>query len=191
MGWVVSNYLNADVEPQPMGNDNFTAAPSGTFRTGAGLLNIAANEQKQFEALADLLGAPEWKTDARFAEREARKQHRAALNAALEARLATQSAAAWEPRLIAAGVPAGRVLTVPEILHHEHTKAAATIASYGDVPGVTRPVQVARPGFRMDGARPQAAAAPPALSQHRDALLAEFGYDAAARAVLLATGAVR
>ena len=45
MGWVVSNYLNADVEPQPMGNDNFTAAPSGTFRTGAGLLNIAANDR--------------------------------------------------------------------------------------------------------------------------------------------------
>ena len=51
MGWVVSNYLNAGVVPVPMGNDNFTAAPSGTFRTGAGLLNIAANEQKQFDAL--------------------------------------------------------------------------------------------------------------------------------------------
>ena len=34
------------------GNDNFTAAPSGTFRTGDGLLNIAANKQEQFEALA-------------------------------------------------------------------------------------------------------------------------------------------
>lgn len=191
MGWVVSNYLNADVEPQPMGNDNFTAAPSGTFRTGEGLLNIAANEQKQFAALADLLGVPEWKSDPRFAEREARKHHRGELNAALEARLSTQSAAAWETRLIAAGVPAGRVLTVPEILQHEHTQAAATIASFTDVPGVPRPVQVACPGFRYDGTRPQAAAAPPALSQHRDALLAEFGYDAAARAALFATGAVR
>ena len=47
MGWVVSNHLNAGVTPQPMGNENFTAAPSGTFRTGSGPLNIAANEQKQ------------------------------------------------------------------------------------------------------------------------------------------------
>ena len=74
MGWVVSNYLNAGVRPQPMGNDNFTAAPSGTFRTSDGLLNIAANEQKQFEALADLVGAPHLATDRRFAEREARKR---------------------------------------------------------------------------------------------------------------------
>ena len=191
MGWVVSNYLNAGVAPQPMGNDNFTAAPSGTFRTGDGLLNIAANEQKQFEVLADLLGVPEWKRDPRFAEREARKQHRGALNAALEARLAVHTAVEWETRLIAAGVPAGCVLTVPEILHHEHTQAGATLASYAEVPGVPRTVRVSRPGFRYDGARPQAATAPPALSQHRDALLAEFGFDAAARAALLATGAVR
>src|SRR3546814_5676935 len=33
MGWVVSNYLNAGHVPTPMGNDNFTASPSGTFRT--------------------------------------------------------------------------------------------------------------------------------------------------------------
>ncbi len=51
MGWVLSNYLIADHTPLPMGNDNFTAAPSGTFRTGNGLLNIAANKQEQFEAL--------------------------------------------------------------------------------------------------------------------------------------------
>lgn len=166
MGWVVSNYLNADVEPQPMGNDNFTAAPSGTFRTADGLLDIAANEQKQFEALSYFLGAPEWKTGARFAEREARKRHRGELNAALEARLATQSAAAWEAQLIAAGVPAGRVLTVPAILHHEHTQAAATIASFADVPGVPPPVQVGRPGFRYDGTRPQGGG-PRRVARHR------------------------
>uniref|UniRef100_UPI0021CB7F9F CoA transferase n=1 Tax=Klebsiella pneumoniae TaxID=573 RepID=UPI0021CB7F9F len=42
MGWVVSNYLVAGREPAPMGNDNMTASPSGTFRTGDGLINIAA-----------------------------------------------------------------------------------------------------------------------------------------------------
>src|SRR5690606_23004193 len=51
MGWVVSNYLNAAHVPAPMGNENFTASPSGTFATAEGLLNIAANKQEQFEAL--------------------------------------------------------------------------------------------------------------------------------------------
>src|SRR4030088_2803170 len=55
MGWIVSNYLNGDVVPMPMGNENFTAAPSGTFRTAEGLLNIAANESSQYDKLCALL----------------------------------------------------------------------------------------------------------------------------------------
>jgi crotonobetainyl-CoA:carnitine CoA-transferase CaiB-like acyl-CoA transferase len=191
MGWVVSNYLNAGVVPVPLGNDNFTAAPSGTFRTGAGLLNIAANEQKQFDALCRMVSAPELATDPRFAAREGRKRHRAELTAALEARLAARPAEEWEELLVAAGVPAGRVLTVPEILSHQHATEGNTIASYLDVPGAARPVRVARPGFRVDGERPTAAAPPPTLSEHRDGLLAELGYDPDARAALVAGGGVR
>ena len=191
MGWVVSNYLNADVVPVPMGNDNFTAAPSGTFRTGTGLLNIAANEQRQFFALCGAIGAPELATDLRFAGREARKRHRAELTAALEAKLAARPAEEWEELLVAAGVPAGRVLTVPEILSHGHSTEGETIASYLDVPGAARPVQVARPGFRVDGERPAAAAPPPTLSEHRDGLLTELGYGPEARAALVAGGGIR
>jgi crotonobetainyl-CoA:carnitine CoA-transferase CaiB-like acyl-CoA transferase len=191
MGWVVSNYLNAGVVPVPMGNDNFTAAPSGTFRTGTGLLNIAANEQRQFFALCGAIGAPELATDLRFAGREARKRHRAELTAALEAKLAARPAEEWEELLVAAGVPAGRVLTVPEILSHGHSTEGETIASYLDVPGAARPVQVARPGFRVDGERPAAAAPPPTLSEHRDGLLTELGYGPEARAALVAGGGIR
>ena len=58
MGWVVSNFLIAGKHPEPMGNENFTAAPSGTFKTGNGLLNIAANTDEQFAALARTDRAP-------------------------------------------------------------------------------------------------------------------------------------
>jgi len=191
MGWVVSNYLNAGVVPMPMGNDNFTAAPSGAFRTASGLINIAANEQKQFDALCRVVGAPELATDPRFCEREARKLNRAHLTAALEAKLAARPAVEWERLLVAAGIPAGRVMTVPEILSHEHAIEGETIATYTGVPGAPRPVRVARPGFRVNGERPVAATRPPTLSEHRDALLAELGYDLAARAALVAGGGVR
>ena len=84
LGWPVSNYLTAGVEPKPMGNENMTAAPSGAFRTGDGLLNIAANKQEQFVTLCRLIGQPELASDPRFAERETRKQNRAALKALIE-----------------------------------------------------------------------------------------------------------
>src|SRR5262245_53624346 len=63
LGWPVSNYLTAGVEPQPAGNENVTGAPSGAFRTADDILNIAANKQEQFEILCDLIGRPELKTD--------------------------------------------------------------------------------------------------------------------------------
>ena len=90
MGWAVSNWLIAGVRPQPMGNENMTASPSGTFRTGDGLLNIAANKQEQFETLCRLIGREELVDDPRFAEREDRKRHRFELNAEIETALAAK-----------------------------------------------------------------------------------------------------
>src|SRR5256886_8068963 len=106
MGWAVSNWLVAGVKPQPMGNENMTAAPSGTFRTGDGLLNIAANKQEQFEALVKAVGCEALATDPRFAERESRKKNRKALTDALETCLAKRGAVEWEGILNKIGVPA-------------------------------------------------------------------------------------
>lgn len=175
MGWVVSNYLNASVDPVPMGNENFTAAPSGTFATGTGLLNIAANEQKQYEALCDLVGRPELKTDPRFSQRQARKDNRAALKAELEAALKAKPAEEWEALCAANGVPAGLVLSVPQILATEQIagrKFVETLAAEG-----TRGQQlkITRPGFRLGEDYP-IPEPPPQLGQDTERWLKELGY---------------
>ena len=95
MGWVVSNYLVAGKIPEPAGNDNFTASPSGTFQTGDGLLNIAANKQEQFESLCQVVERIDIATDRRFADRQARLDNRKHLTAILEEALASKSAAEW------------------------------------------------------------------------------------------------
>jgi crotonobetainyl-CoA:carnitine CoA-transferase CaiB-like acyl-CoA transferase len=188
MGWAVSNLLIAGVEPQRLGNDNMTASPSGAFRCADGLLNIAANKQEQFEALCGLIGRADLAADPRFAEREARKRNRAALTAEIEATLATDTAEAWEGRLNATGVPAGRVMTVPQILAHPQLAARDMIAAFPDAPGVGRDVRVVRSGFRVDGATPSPDGPPPVLGADTDAILREAGYDDAAIARLRAEG---
>src|SRR5512136_2748603 len=95
MGWVAANLLIGNQQPVLMGNDNLTAAPSGTFATRNGHINIAANKQEQWEAVADLLGVPELKTDPRFAKRDNRKKNRKELTPLLEARLKLQPTAHW------------------------------------------------------------------------------------------------
>jgi formyl-CoA transferase len=184
MGWAVSNYLVAGREPRAMGNDNVTASPSGTFRTGDGLINIAANKQEQFEAVCRVVGRPEWTADPRFADRHARLQHRAALTSLLEQALAADSTEAWWQRLNQAGVPAGPVYTVPQALEHPQVAGRGMLATFPDVPGVGRDVRVLRTGFKVNGQAPAVASPPPRLGEHTAAILAELGYDAAAVAAL-------
>jgi CoA:oxalate CoA-transferase len=190
MGWVVSNYLIAEHTPLPMGNDNFTAAPSGTFKTGRGLLNIAANRQEQFEVLARVLGVPHLVEDPRYADREDRRRNRAALNDEIEAGLHTRSAEEWEALLNASGVPAGRVLTVPEVLRHPQVVHRRLVKTFEAAPGVDRSIAMTLAGFKMSGADPDVDVPPPALGEHTDEVLAELGYSAADIDALRSAGAV-
>ncbi|RWQ04165.1 CoA transferase [Mesorhizobium sp.] len=174
LGWPVSNYLTAGVEPQPMGNENMTAAPSGTFRTGDGLLNIAANKQEQFVTLCRLVGLPELASDPRFAERETRKRNRIALKALIEDALANSSAAAWEETLNRAGVPAGRVLTIPQVLAEQQVIERDMTTRFDSMPKIDRPLTVVRGGFMVDGAAPLPTKPPPALGEHMDEVFASL-----------------
>ena len=176
MGWVVSNWLIAGVRPEPLGNENMTASPSGTFRTGAGLLNIAANQQQQFEALCKLIGQPELAVDPRFAGREDRKRHRAELNLEIERALAARSAADWSALMNKNGVPAGEVLDVPSVLEHPQIVGRGLLSTFDDVPQVDRTVSVVRSGFRLASGDPAPASPPPALGADTGRLLAELGY---------------
>ena len=84
MGWAATHYLISGVAPAPMGRQNVTAAPSGTFDTADGRLNIAANRQSQFETLCRVIDRADLLSDPRFADSEARKRHREALDRGAE-----------------------------------------------------------------------------------------------------------
>jgi CoA:oxalate CoA-transferase len=184
MGWVVSNWLIAGVRPEPMGNDNMTASPSGTFRTGAGLLNIAANQQQQFETLCALIGRPGLGTDPRFAGREDRKRHRSALSDEIERALAARPASEWSALLNANGVPAGEVLDVPAVLEHPQVVERGLVHTFDDVPNLDNGVSVVRSGFRLQSGDPAPASPPPALGADTESLLSELGYSIADIAAL-------
>ena len=156
MGWAVSNWLIAGVHPTPMGNENMTAAPSGAFRTGRGLLNIAANKQEQFEELARLRRPAG--SHRRSALRRPRGPQGQPLRAEDRARAGAgpRTAAEWSALLNAAGVPAGEVLSVPEVLEHPQVVERGLVKRFADAPGVERDVAVVRAGFRLASGDPGA-----------------------------------
>ena len=166
MGWTVSGYLVCGVPPEPMGDQNATAAPSGTFDAADGPLNIAANRQEQYETLCHQVGRPGLITDPRFASAEARKRHRPALNDELNEALGVRTALEWEQALTAAGVPAARILTVPQ------ATGLAQLGQRGfftDLPcpdGSGRVLRVSGNGVLVDGEPLRPVTPPPLLGQH-------------------------
>jgi CoA:oxalate CoA-transferase len=159
-----------------MGNENMTASPSGTLRTGGGPLNIAANKQEQFETLCGLIGRKDLVNDPRFAGREDRKRNRVALNAEIEAALAGKTASEWAALFNQYGVPAGEVLDVPSVLEHPQIVERELLRTFAEPPGVGRPIEVVRAGFRLASGDPGPAMPPPQLGADTNDILAELGY---------------
>jgi crotonobetainyl-CoA:carnitine CoA-transferase CaiB-like acyl-CoA transferase len=190
MGWAVSNWLIAGVQPEPLGNENMTASPSGTFKTADGLINIAANQQQQFDKLCELIGCKEIAADPRFANREDRKNLRHELKAEIETALAAKPAKEWAALLNQNGVPAGEVLSIPQILEHPQIISRELIETFSSTPGVDREIAVVRTGFHLASGNPGPATPPPGLGADTDMILEELGYDKEAIAKLRNQGTV-
>lgn len=174
MGWVAANLLIGGKHPVLMGNDNFTAAPSGTFITKDGYINIAANKQEQWEDLCDVLGVPELKTDERFQKRDTRKKNRKELTPILEEKLKEKKTSYWCDALNAKGIPSGEILSLDDALRQpqvEHRKALAEV----ETPEVGK-IKVFNLTAKFDKTEGDVDMPPPILSQHTEEILLELGY---------------
>ena len=175
MGWALSNYLNTGVEPIAYGNENPTSAPSGTFNTSDGLLNIAANKDEHWTALTDFLDLAYLRDKPQYATREARKVNRKKLKKELEEKLKKQSAEKWAQELNGLGIPAGKVLTVAQALQSKKLSESNFLTEYTDVPEVKRNLKLVTTGIKLDGEHPTTANPPPALGAQNEEVFNDLG----------------
>jgi CoA:oxalate CoA-transferase len=188
MGWVAANLLIGGQQPVLMGNDNFTAAPSGSFRTQDGYVNIAANQQKQWEDLTDALGVPELKTDPRFQERDTRKANRKQLTPLLEEKLVQQSTTHWVDALNEKGIPTGDIYSLEKALlqpQSVHRQVIETVKEpgIGDIKLFNLTAKFSKTPAKID-------APPPRLSAHTAEILKGLGYKEEDVKVLKEKGAI-
>ncbi|MBV8888410.1 MAG: CoA transferase [Alphaproteobacteria bacterium] len=188
LAFLAANHLATGEPPQRTGNDHPIVSPYGLFRTGDGEVAIAPSQEESYQRLLDAIGAPELRDNPDFRTNDLRVKNRAAINAAVELRLAAGTSEHWIAVLNAAGVPCGRVLGLAEVfadpqildqqmvLTQEHpghglVKMLGFPVKFGD-----SPCQLRRPA--------------PELGADSEAVLDELGYGAAEIVRLRAAGAL-
>jgi crotonobetainyl-CoA:carnitine CoA-transferase CaiB-like acyl-CoA transferase len=172
--WQSAIALATGVSPTPMGSAHPLNAPYEAFQTADGWLTLGASSQVVWQRLPDVLGLPELLSDSRFLQNEDRMAHRAELADALAPAFKKRSTNDWLERLDAAGVPAGPVLSVGEMLADPQTKAREMLIEtehqrLGPVQTIGFPVKFSEtPAAIERGA--------PTLGQHTTEVLLELGY---------------
>jgi CoA:oxalate CoA-transferase len=186
--WIVSDFLNSGKVPTRLGNDSRSAAPSGTFATKDGYINIVCNEDRQFLALCDALGRPEMKQDSGWTDRHKRFLRKAEMKAILEGILREKTSEEWDAILARHGVPCGCILSVPDVLGHSHLRQRGFVKSCHGGGGPD--IQVGGIGFQLTGENLDPVGPPPDLGQHNAEIYAALGYGTEELAALRAESVI-
>ncbi len=174
----IAEYYLEDGEVAPL------YAPVGTMKTANGYMNVTAMRDHHYEALCDILGLPELKTDLRFNSREIRIKNEKELMALIRAEFVKQPSEHWAKLLTDAGVMNSIVQDHGDFMNHEHTKAVEAVA-YVEHDGAGIVPMPHIPGLpRIEGPSPMTHA--PHVGEHSVEILKEWGYGDDAIADMLA-----
>jgi crotonobetainyl-CoA:carnitine CoA-transferase CaiB-like acyl-CoA transferase len=162
--------------PGQAGNNHPTSIPTGVFKTSDGYINIATTGQKTWERLCRTIDATALMARPEYATSATRLKNRDALNAEIDRCLAGRTSKEWIERLNAAGVPCGPIYSIdamfadPQVEHLGIVKDVETQER--------RPIQVVGQPVTLSRTPSGVVAPPPALGEHTDEVLQEFGFSA-------------
>lgn len=152
--------------PRRLGNAHPSIAPYETFRTAEGTLALAVGTDRQFADLLRVLEREDLLEDSRFASNELRVASRDDLRTLIETMLLDDTAARWQEKLLAEGVPAGKVNSVSEALELAETLKLEPRTTIADPATGRESQQLANP-IHLSNAAPQYRSVPPALGEHQ------------------------
>ena len=145
-------------------------------RDGRWFLLTVTRDDREWPSLAHGIGRPELLDDPRFATRESRREHAAALVAILDETFASREWSEWREVLAAGRITSGPVARLADVSDDAQARAAGAIVPLQSEgrPGLAT---VASPiAISETAQRPPSAA--PAIGEHTDEVLRAAGYDA-------------
>ncbi len=169
-------FLATGESPGPIGSAHIMSAPYQAFPTADGWITVGAANQANWLRLVEVIEAPELLKDERFLENSDRMAHLDDLSEVLESYFRCRTASDWLSRFAKAGLPAGPIYNIKEVLGEEQTKAREMLidvphGTLGSTKAIGAPVKFSRtPAAVLRGA--------PILGEHTREILAEIGFTA-------------
>ncbi len=176
---IVYQHAITGQSPRPQGNTHPLLCPYGLGRTADGVVAVAAPSDHHWRLLAEIMGAPELGSDARYATNAARLSRAAEVYRLVEGWSVTRTTAQVVEAL-AGRIPCGPVNSAADIAADPHVAARQMIVEV-DHPGGT-PVRVNGSAIKLTGTPAETFTRAPLLGEHTAEVMA---------AVTAAAGATR
>lgn len=166
--------MKGDVARQA-GNNHPTGAPTGTFKTSDGYINIAPTPP-MWRRFCTAIGREDLVNQAEYATPQVRRKNREQLNALITAITEKETTAALVARMNAASIPCGPVYTIdqafadPQVKHLGIAKDV-TSKALGAIKLIGQPFGLSRTPTKMVSGAPD-------YGEQSDEILGEFGYSA-------------
>ena len=186
--WQSAIFLGSGLRPSALGSAHPLTAPYQAFATKDGWITLGASNQPNYERVCRMLDAPELISDPRFRDNPSRMANLPALVEILTAHFRDKTSREWLDALDAAGVPAGPVFDIDEMLAYEQTKARdMVVETQHPRAGPTKAI-----GFPIKfGDTPGGVVRPaPMFGQHTREVCREAGFSEAEIDAMLAAGAI-
>jgi crotonobetainyl-CoA:carnitine CoA-transferase CaiB-like acyl-CoA transferase len=186
--WQTAKYLDTGVAPGRMGSAHPLSAPYQAFRTADGYIVIGAGSQGLYKRLCALLGLPELAEDARFDTQPKRMNGYVELAALLQQATVSRTSAELLAALEQAGIPAGPILDVGEMLEDPQAQARAMVIDtdhpvFGPLRTIGNPVKLSETPWELRSLAPR-------LGEHTDQVLSDWGFSDGEVAALRQQGAL-
>jgi crotonobetainyl-CoA:carnitine CoA-transferase CaiB-like acyl-CoA transferase len=174
MDFQTSRWLIDGEVPTQAGNFHPTSIPTGVYKARDGYMNIAVFGSKIWERFCQILGAPEWVSDARYHDKASRSVNRDSLNAEINRRLASHDRAHWVEQFNEGGVACGLINSMDAVFDEpqvQHLGMVKNVVSerLGPQRLVGQPVQLERTPSTI-------ARAAPKRGEHTQEVLRELGF---------------
>lgn len=186
--WHSAIALATGESPKALGCAHPLNAPYQAFATADGYINIGAANQRNWLKLLDVIDAPQLNDDPRFCSNANRMANLEKLVSILEVRFRNRSSQEWLKRLDQAGVPAGPILNITDMLAHPQALAREMIVETDHhTLGLLKGLGMA---VKFHESEKKQLKPPPTHGQHSDEVLSELGFSEAEKQDFIRRGVV-